>query len=223
MVTMQKRLACAAPPADLGRMQSSGSGSVADQPVRAIAQGVAFRAPAPENRNAYHPSVTMLSSREWLITFDLGTTTETLDYHTRRVRTLDAGITWQDEGPLVTKPSAPPTTHTIRTRRLAGKRIIGFGKWENRQGYETHRSNRETLGQVPMRLFWIESRDGGRVWSEPHWIEPPFVGPTWELCHPIIALPEGRWGAPVATWRGWNGELPNGELTGLPHPHRANA
>ena len=113
------------------------------------------------------------------------------------------------------KPVHTPTTHTIRTRRLSAQRILGFGKWEDRKGYETHRSNRETLGQVPMRLFWIESKDGGRSWSAPQWIEPPLVGPTWELCHPIIELPDKSWAAPAATWRGWNGELPNGELTGL--------
>jgi hypothetical protein len=93
--------------------------------------------------------------------------------------------------------------------------VLGLGKWEDRTGYETQRSNRDTLGQVPMRLFWLESRDGGRQWSAPHWIEPPLVGPTWELCHPPLVLPDGRWAAPVATWRGWNGELPNGEITGL--------
>jgi hypothetical protein len=93
--------------------------------------------------------------------------------------------------------------------------VLGFGKWEDRKGYETQRSNRETLGQVPMRLFWIESVDGGRNWSMPRWIDTPMVGPTWELCHPIIELPNKDWAAPVATWRGWGGELPNGELTGL--------
>ena len=186
-----------------------------DESVPVISQGVAFQAVAPDLRNAYHPSATVLSEQEWLVTYDLGTSTESLDYETRRTRTLDGGNTWTDEGALVVKPAHIPTTHTIRTRRLSGQRILGFGKWEDRKGYETHRSNRETLGQVPMRLFWIESKDGGRSWSAPQWIEPPLVGPTWELCHPIIELPDKSWAAPAATWRGWNGELPNGEVTGL--------
>lgn len=183
--------------------------------VPVLAQGVAFFAGAADGRNAYHPSLTVLSPREWLVTFDLGRSTETLDYHTRRTRTLDAGQTWTDEGPLVAKPEKPVTTHTIRTRRLGGSRMLGFGKWEDREGYETQRSNRETLGQVPMRLFWIESLDAGKTWSAPRWIEPPLVGPTWELCHAIIELPDQTWAAPVATWRNWQGELPNGEVSGL--------
>ncbi|MBI4626724.1 MAG: exo-alpha-sialidase [Verrucomicrobia bacterium] len=157
----------------------------------------------------------VLSTHEWLVTFDRGTSTETLDYHTRALRTPDGGATWIDEGPLVSKPDSAPTTHTIRTRHFGGRRVLGFGKWESRHGYEMQRSNRETLGQVPMKLFWIESFDGGRSWSAPRWIEPPLVGPTWELCHPIIELPDRSWAAPVATWRGWNGELPNGEMSGL--------
>jgi hypothetical protein len=201
-------------------MQASSPASLpgdkaAPEPVVCLAGGVAFAASPPDARNAYHPSLTVLSDREWFASFDLGTSTETLDYHTRGLRTLDGGATWKDEGPLLVKPEGAPTTHTLRTRRLEGQRLLGFGKWENRQGYEAHRSNRETLGQVPMKLFWFESLDGGRKWSAPHWIEPPLVGPTWELCHAIIRLPDGSWAAPVATWRGWNGELPNGELTGM--------
>jgi hypothetical protein len=185
--------------------------------IQVQGEGIAFRAnisSAPK-LNSYHPSLTAWSDREWYVSFDLGATTESLDYHTRAVRSLDAGHSWTDEGPLLVKPDSPPTTHTIRTRRLSGHRIIGFGKWENREGFEKQRSNRETLGQVPMRLFWIESQDGGRSWSVPRWVEPPLVGPTWELCHPIIELSNKNWAAPVATWRGWNGELPNGEQTGL--------
>lgn len=183
--------------------------------VTRLAEGIAFFAPDSERANAYHPSLSVLSADEWLVTFDLGTSTDSLDYHTRALRTLDRGATWIDEGPLVSKPASGPTTHTIRTRHLGGGRVVGFGKWENRQGYENYRSNRETLGQVPMRLFYIDSLDGGRSWTVPRWIEPPLVGPTWELCHPIIELPDRSWAAPVATWRGWNGELPNGEISGL--------
>jgi hypothetical protein len=194
---------------------SSLSPSPADPTIPRLAQGVAFATSGSDLRNAYHPSLNVISENEWLVTHDLGTSTESLDYHTQAIRTLDAGRTWSVEGAVLAKPDSPPTTHTLRTRRLRDGRVLGFGKWENRQGYEAHRSNRETLGQVPMRLFWIESRDAGRSWSAPRWIEPPLVGPTWELCHPIIELPEGSWAAPVATWRGWNGELPNGEVSGL--------
>lgn len=180
-----------------------------------LAQGIAFITTGADRRNAYHPSLNVLSDREWLITHDIGTSTETLDYHTQAIRTLDEGKTWAVEGPVVAKPATPPTTHTLRTRHLRDRRVLGFGKWENRQGYETQRSNRETLGQVPMQLFWIDSTDGGRNWSAPHWITPPLAGPTWELCHPIIELPDHSWAAPVATWRDWNGNLPNGEVSGL--------
>src|SRR5690606_12715178 len=56
----------------------------------------------------------------------------------------------------------------------------------------------------------MRSRDGGRTWSEPVTLDPPLVGPGFELCTPITHLPDGRWVLPTATWRGWDGELPNG-------------
>ena len=173
--------------------------------IAVIRQGIAYLDPAPTRLNAYHACLNVLGDDEWFLSYDLGTSTESLDYHTRGLRTLDAGKSWRDEGPFLPRPDFPPTTHTIRTRRLTGRRILGFGKWEDRRGYETQRSNRETLGQVPMQLFWIDSPDGGKSWSAPRWIQPPLEGPTWELCHAIIELPDHSWAAPVAMWRDWQG------------------
>jgi hypothetical protein len=44
----------------------------------------------------------------------------------------------------------------------------------------------------------------------PQAIQPPLVGPSFEICHSILELPDGRWLAPMGTWKGWNGEAPNG-------------
>jgi sialidase-1 len=178
-----------------------------------VGQGIAYASAA--GLGAYHPSLNLLSDREWLVTHDVGASTESLDYHTRGLRTTDAGATWREEGPLVIKPPGIATTHTIRTRHFGDQRILGLGKWEDRRGYEQHRSNRATMGQVPMRLFWIESRDGGRSWSQPRWVDPPLVGPTWELCHAPLPLAPEKIALPVATWRDWSGSLPNGEISGM--------
>jgi len=187
--------------------------TVPSAPSPIVAEGIAFT--PSDGRSAYHPSLSLISASEWLVTHDIGTSTESLDYHTCALRTRDAGATWQPEPRLVPAPAEPPSTHTIRTRHFGGGRVLGLGKWEDRRGRETQRSNRATLGQCPMRLFWLESTDAGRTWSAPRWIDPPLVGPTWELCHSPIALPDGALAAPVATWRGWDGELPNGEMSGL--------
>src|SRR5262249_6009636 len=51
---------------------------------------------------------------------------------------------------------------------------------------------------------------GGRTWNGPHTIQTPLVGPAFEVCHKVIELQDGRLLAPTATWKGWNGDAPNG-------------
>ena len=41
-------------------------------------------------------------------------------------------------------------------------------------------------------------------------MDPPLVGPAFEVCHHVVDLGDGRWLAPTATWKGWDGEAPNG-------------
>lgn len=70
--------------------------------------------------------------------------------------------------------------------------------------------NRENLGYVPMDLILLVSRDGGQSWEGPTTIQPPLVGPSFEICHPIVQLRDGRWLAPTSTLKGWDGQAPNG-------------
>ncbi|MGH9397245.1 MAG: sialidase family protein [Terriglobia bacterium] len=159
---------------------------------------------------AYHPSLVLLGGNECLATFDIGEAVESLDYHTVAARSLDGGETWTLEKSLIATPS-PATTHTIRTSRLSDGKVIGFGALHHRHDPEAGLVNRDTFGFVPVDLILVRSLDRGRSWTPPQRIEPPLVGPSWEVCHPIVQLREGRWLAPTATWRGWNGENPSGE------------
>jgi hypothetical protein len=176
------------------------------------ASGLVYRNPKPylRTRMAYHPSLVRLGEREFLATFDIGQAVEALDYHTVIARSADGAQTWNFEGPLLNSPPTS-TTHTIRTSRLADGSLIGFGGLHHRSNPEEGLVNRGTGGFVPVDLFTVRSLDGGHHWSEPKFIRPPLVGPSWEICHPIVELSNGRWLAPTATWKGWNGENPSGE------------
>jgi hypothetical protein len=66
------------------------------------------------------------------------------------------------------------------------------------------------MGFVPMDLFLVTSSDGGTTWSRSRRIEPPVIGPEFEVCHAIIELQDGRWLIPTQTWRGWDGDCPEG-------------
>jgi len=174
--------------------------------------GWVYRNPKPylRSRMAFHPSLVRLSEREFLATFDLGQAVEALDYHTVVARSLDGGRTWTLEGPLLASPP-PSTTHTIRISRLVDGTLVGFGGWHHRRDPEEGLINRDTGGFVPVTLFLVRSFNGGHQWTDPEILHPPLWSPAWEICHPIVELTDGRWLAPTATWRGWEGEHPAGE------------
>ena len=74
-------------------------------------------------------------------------------------------------------------------------------------------TNPDNLGFVPTELLTLRSQDGGRSWTEPEPLNPPLVGPSFELCCQVIPLQDGRWILPTSTWRGWDGSCPNGMKT----------
>jgi sialidase-1 len=176
------------------------------------ATGLVYRNPRPHVSSivAYHPSVVPIGSTEYLATFDLGQAVEAMDYHTVAARSIDGGERWQLEGPLLEK-TPPLTTHSIRTSRLRDGSLVGFGALHNRIDPEAGLVNRETFGFVPVDLFLMRSHDSGRSWEERESIMPPLRAPTWEICHPIVELASGRWLAPAATWRDWDGQNAAGE------------
>ncbi|MBM4067461.1 MAG: exo-alpha-sialidase [Planctomycetes bacterium] len=174
-------------------------------------QGVVYRNPKPHLRaiHAWHPSLVLLDDGSLLAGFDLGQAVEALDYRTYLSRSTDQGKTWSPPRPLFNDPVSRRSIHSVRLGRVKDGGIVGFGGRYYRDDPEEGIANRVNLGYVPMDLILLRSRDG-RSWEGPATIEPPLIGPGFEICHRIIELPDGRWLAPTATWKGWNGAAPNG-------------
>jgi len=181
--------------------------------IEILGTGIIYRNPKPylRSRQAFHPSLVDLGSGELVCSFDLGEAVEALDYRTYLARSTDGGESWQFEGPLLEERLPRPTTSTVRIGRVRDGTLVGFGARHYRDDPEQGLLNRETLGVVPMDLVLLRSQDRGHTWQGPETIKPPLVGPGFEICHSILELPDGRWLAPTATWRGWDGELPGGE------------
>jgi len=70
-------------------------------------------------------------------------------------------------------------------------------------------SNPAYMGLVPTELLITRSADYGHTWMEPAVIEPPLVGPTFEICSPVTFLRDGRWLLPTSTCMDWEGNRPN--------------
>ena len=176
------------------------------------ASGLAYENPRPPSGNVQvqHPSLVSLDGDELLATFDLDRQYLPMDYRTVVARSSDLGETWTVERPVLDSPP-PSTTHSIRTSRLSDGSLMGLGLMNRLEDPQTPVVNRETFGRQPGDLFLVRSADSGRSWTGPDRIETPLVGPSWEICHHVVELADGRLLAPTATWRGWDGENPSGE------------
>jgi hypothetical protein len=180
--------------------------------IEVLGTGLVYRNPKPHLRavHTWHPSLVLLDNGELLASFDLGQGAESLDYRTYLSRSLDTGLTWSPPLPLLEETTSPRSTHSLRISRTRAGAVLAFGGRFHRNDPEEGLVNRANLGYVPMDLLWMQSDDGGRTWGPPHRIEPPLVGPSFEICHGIVELRDGRWLAPTSTWKGWEGQMPNG-------------
>ena len=184
------------------------------QPIELLESDVVYRNRKPYLRSvqARHPSLVAFEDGELLLGFELGETDESLDYAAHRARSNDGGRTWSVEGPLLAPTSQPPTTNSLRLG-LVGGEVVAFGNIHHRERQDEGLVNRATLGFVSTDPVLLRSHDRGRTWSVPEHIVAPLESPAWETCHAVLELRNGRWLAPTATWRGWDGEHPAGEQT----------
>ncbi len=174
--------------------------------------GIIYRNPKPYLRSvhAYFPSVIVISGNELLATMVLGSAFESVDFHVHLARSLDSGKTWKMEGVLYESSGNTPTTETCRITRMPDGEIIALISTFDRSDPEEGLTNHETLGFVPTEFVLLRSGDDGHTWIGPEPITPPLVGPAFEICCPILPLKDGRWLLPTSTWKGWDGDCPNG-------------
>ena len=180
--------------------------------IKSVGSGIVYRNPRAhlESVHAWHPSLVWTRDGDFVATFDLAQAGESLDYHTCLSRSTDGGRTWSAPHPLFRDPVSRRSTHSVRVGAVSDGTLVGFGARFHRDDPNEGLVNRANLGYVPMDLFLLRSSDAGRTWEGPQMIVPPLVGPSFEMCHRIVELADGRWLAPTSTWKGWNGEAPNG-------------
>lgn len=181
--------------------------------IEVVASGLVYRNPAPHVRSlqASFPSLMLLPDGDVLCSFGLGSAFESADGHTRLARSRDGGRTWDLEPPFHTEPSGPPAwSWNARLAHIGNGVVVANGARWRRDDPDAGLVHPETLGFVPTELFLLRSSDGGQTWEPTRTIQPPLEGPSFELCSPIVALPDGRWLWPTSTWPGWDGSAPNG-------------
>lgn len=174
--------------------------------------GLVYRNPKPFLRavNAWHPSPVLMPDGTLVVSFDLGQAVESLDYRTYLSRSTDDGANWTPPVPVFTDSVRRRTSHSVRVGRAADGTLIAMGGRFYRDNPEEGLANRKNLGYTEMDVICLTSADQGRTWNGPHTVTTPLVGPAFETCHAPLELADGRWLWPTSTWRGWNGQEPNG-------------
>lgn len=174
--------------------------------------GVVYRNPLPHvyARHAYFPSVIELANGELLASFAVGQAFESHDLHTELSRSVDGGVTWEHVGRLYEGTKDRVTSDTARLSHGSNGEIVAYVIRHDRSRDNCGLVNPDNLGFVEIEQLLLRSRDGGRTWSEPEKITPPLVGPAFEMTSPIVPLRDGRWILPTSTWRGFEGDCPNG-------------
>ena len=180
--------------------------------IKVKTTGLVYRNPRPFLRAAHtwHPSPVLMADGTLLVSFDVGQAVESLDYRTYLSRSSDEGANWTPPVPIVTDSGLRRSSHSVRVGRAADGTLIAMGGRFYRDNPEEGLVNRENLGYTEMDVICLTSTDKGATWDGPRTVAAPLVGPAFETCHAVFELPDGRWLWPTSTWRGWNGEEPNG-------------
>lgn len=180
--------------------------------MRVLRSGIVWENPKPYlvTRHAMHPTPVNLGGGQILCAHDIGQAPESMDYETWVSRSMDGGCSWLLESKINGERTERPTTSFVRIARTAGG-LVGLGARLYRDNPDEGLLNRRNLGYVPMDVILVRSADGGRTWSLPETVMTPLEGPAFEISHAVLELPDRTWLAPMATWRGWDGRLPNGE------------
>ncbi len=178
-----------------------------------VTTGIIYRNPKPHVKSihAYFPSVVCLDNGEMLATLVLGEAFEAVNTHTYVARSRDGGESWALEGLIY--PGTPDrlTSDSCRLTAFSGGEVVAFMVRADRSEHpDDGLANHENIGFVPTELLLARSVNYGRTWGAPVPFTPPLVGPAFELCSPITPLHDDRWLLPTSTWRGWNGDCPNG-------------
>lgn len=177
-----------------------------------VDSGVVWRDPDPDlhSRHAWHPTLARIDGGRWLCSFDIGSAALAQDHATWLVQSDDDGATWSEPWRLAPfEPPDGPDTHSVRITRLSDGTFVGAGGRWRRRGPHARGMNRVTSGWCPMDLVVTRSTDG-RVWTPFQVVPPPLVGPAFEICYRLVALPDGRWLWPLSTWPDWDGDEGDG-------------
>lgn len=178
-----------------------------------IETGILYQNAKPylKSIHGYFPSVAAMPNGEVAAIYALAEAFEATNSRIHHAVSKDNGQTWQANGGILPRATDRLVSEVGKMSISPdGELIVNAACHDRTEHPEDGLTNPANMGFVPMEIVITRSGDGGHNWSKPAVIQPPLVGPCFEICSPITFLRNGRWILPTSTWLDWNGNLPNG-------------
>ena len=179
--------------------------------IEILSAGILHRNPSPGYvaECAFLPNVVPLSESELICFFRLGSAFYSDDGRLARLRSIDGGKTWTNEG-LVWDPEQDETRYSYSAphgTRLSDGALVLVASRKECSVPGARDFNPETGGIRPRQKAILRSTDNGLTWSASEVLDLPGDGLA-DTPSQIIELNSGRWFLACELWKGWDDENP---------------
>ena len=168
---------------------------------------IIFENPMPHlyPRNSAFPNAVELADGRLLAAHQMGVAFESVDGATFLSESTDGGKTWSEPWKAFTQWEGRPISECAKLTCLPDGRLLLLGYAFYRDNPNLPLGNAQTGGLLEDFVFWAESSDDGKTWSQMHSIPNTWNGHT-EASAPITVLHDGSWAAPITGFPTWEGE-----------------
>ena len=169
-------------------------------------------------RNSAFPNAIELADGRLLAAHQMGVAFESVDGATFLSESTDGGKTWSAPWKAVPQEEERPISECAKLTLLPDGRLVLLGYAFYRDNPELPLGNAQTGGLLEDYVFWAESTDGGKTWSEKRHIPNTWEGHT-EASAPLYVLQDGSWATPITGFPTWDGNKVSKDCGRLLHSY----
>jgi hypothetical protein len=176
-----------------------------------VDQGVLYSNPIPGHQvvHASIPFTVQLSSEEFLCVYRRGTTFYSPDSVIAKLRSIDAGRTWQEDGMAwdPVQDGRPYSYSAPGLTSLSDGSLVMVAIRRDHSDPSKLAVNQQTGSFMAVDTLLLRSRDGGRTWSPPEVIQIP-SDMIVDVAGPVVELDDSRWFIPFDKGKDYDDATP---------------